>query len=224
MVSEGEWCDSPPHDCQNPAEALASLHAHVRACRRCLEAGHPITPGAVFSGPLTATVMIVGQAPGVTESQVGRPFNGPSGTRLFRWLAQAGWEETEFRATQYMTAITKCYPGKGAGGKGDRVPTRAEQELCAPYLARELALVRPRVVVPVGGLAVRRFLGPLRLEEVVGEVVQGEEGRWIVPLPHPSGASLWLNQPENQARVTQALAHLRRLRQELNTLNSLANP
>ena len=211
-------------DCQNPDEALASLHAHVRACRRCLEAGHPITPGAVFSGPLTATMMIVGQAPGVTESRVGRPFNGPSGSRLFRWLAQVGWEEPEFRATQYMTAITKCYPGKGAGGKGDRVPTRAEQELCAPYLMRELALVRPRVIVPVGGLAVRRFLGPLRLEEVVGEVVQGEEGRWIVPLPHPSGASLWLNQPENQARVAQALAHLRRLRQELNTFNSLANP
>jgi uracil-DNA glycosylase len=187
----------------------------MRACRRCLEAGYPITPGAVFSGLATATVMIVGQAPGITETQAGRPFNGSSGRRLFRWLAEAGWEETKFRTTQYMTAVTKCYPGKGSGGKGDRVPTRAEQKLCAPYLERELALVRPNLIVPVGGLAVRRFLGRVRLAQVVGEVVQDEDGRWIVPLPHPSGASLWLNRPENQARVTQALAHMRRLCQEL---------
>jgi uracil-DNA glycosylase len=193
---------------------LAALQAHVRACRRCLEGGHAITPGAVFSGPVTATVMIVGQAPGSTEAQVGRPFNGPAGRRLFRWLAQAGWEEAVFRATQYMTAVTRCYPGKGSGGQGDRVPTRAEQELCAPYLAHELALVRPRVIVPVGGLAVRRFLGPLQLAEVVGEAIRDEEGHWIVPLPHPSGASLWLNRPENQKRVAQALAHLRRMWQE----------
>jgi uracil-DNA glycosylase len=194
---------------------LASLQAQMRACRRCLEAGYPITPGAVFSGLAAATVMVVGQAPGITEAQAGRPFNGPSGRRLFRWLAQAGWEEAEFRATQYMTAVTKCYPGRAPSGKGDRVPTRAEQRLCAPYLEQELALVRPQLVIPVGGLAVRSFLGPARLADVVGEAVQDKEGRWIVPLPHPSGASLWLNRPENRARVARALAHVGRLRQEL---------
>jgi len=191
------------------------LHAQMRDCRRCLDAGYPITPRAVFAGPATANVMIVGQAPGVTEPQADRPFNGPAGRRLFRWLAQAGWEEEAFRATQYMTAVTKCYPGKAAGGKGDRVPTRAEQKLCAPFLERELALARPRIVVPVGGLAVRRFLGAVRLAEAVGNVVRDEAGRWIIPLPHPSGASLWLNRPANQERVAQALAHLQRLCREL---------
>jgi uracil-DNA glycosylase len=200
---------------QKLSEELAALQARMRACRRCVEAGYPITPGAVFSGLAKARVMVVGQAPGVTEVQAGRPFNGPSGRRLFGWLAQAGWEEAEFRTTQYMSAVTKCYPGKGSGGKGDRVPTRTEQKLCAPYLERELALVRPKVVVPVGGLAVRRFLGPVRLAEVVGQFFQDEAGRWIVPLPHPSGASLWLNRPENRARVDQALVHLQRLREEL---------
>ena len=190
---------------------LAELHAQMRACRRCLEAGYSIVPGAVFSGIPTAAVMIVGQAPGVTEVQVGRPFNGSSGRRLFRWLAEAGWDEDVFRTTQYMSAVTKCYPGKGSGGKGDRVPTRAEQKLCAPYLEQELALVRPQIVVPVGGLAVRRFLGSVRLADVVGEAIQAH-GQWIVPLPHPSGASLWLNRPQNQERVAQALAHIRRLR------------
>jgi uracil-DNA glycosylase len=189
---------------------LAELHAQIRACRRCLEAGYDIVPGAVFSGPSTADVMVVGQAPGITETQVGRPFNGSSGRRLFQWLEQAGWEEDVFRATQYMTAVTKCYPGRSPGGKGDRVPTRREQELCAPFLERELALVRPRILVPVGGLAVRRFAGDVRLAEAVGRVLR-KGGAWIVPLPHPSGASLWLNRPENQERVERALAHLRRL-------------
>jgi uracil-DNA glycosylase len=190
---------------------LAELHHQMRACRRCLEAGYPIAPTAVFSGPAKASVMVVGQAPGVTEAEVGRPFNGPSGRRLFHWLAEAGWEEDAFRATQYLTAVTKCYPGKSPGGKGDRAPTRAEQRLCTPFLERELALVRPRLVLPVGSLAVRRFLGVARLKEVVGKAFEDGEGRWIVPLPHPSGASLWLNRPENRERVAQALAHVRRL-------------
>ena len=190
---------------------LATLHSQMQSCRRCLDAGYPIALGAVFSGPATARVMIVGQAPGVTETEVGQPFNGSSGRRLFGWLGQAGWAEAEFRATQYMTAVTKCFPGKASGGKGDRVPTRAEQKLCAPFLGQELALVRPQILVPVGGLAIRRFLGSVKLADVVGKVVQDEAGCWIIPLPHPSGASLWLNRPENQERVDGALAHLRRL-------------
>jgi uracil-DNA glycosylase len=181
----------------------------MRSCRRCLEEGYPIMPGAVFSGPSSAQVVVVGQAPGVTETQTGRPFNGPSGRRLFRWLAEAGWDEDTFRATQYMTAITKCYPGKGTGGHGDRVPTRAEQRLCAQFLEKELALVQPRLIVPVGGLAVRRFVGSVKLGDVVGQVLQRESGTVVVPLPHPSGASLWLNRAGNQALVRQALGHIR---------------
>jgi len=187
----------------------------MRACRRCLEAGFSITPGAIFSGPASARVMIVGQAPGVTEVEAQRPFNASSGRRLFQWLAEAGRDEDAFRATQYMTAITKCYPGKSPGGKGDRAPSRAEQKLCAPFLEREMALVAPEIIIPVGGLAVRRFLGKVKLADVVGTATQDEEGRWIVPLPHPSGASLWLNKPKHQALVQRAIEHLRELRGKL---------
>jgi uracil-DNA glycosylase len=199
---------------------LAVLHREMATCRLCLEAGYDIVPGAVFSGPATAKVMVVGQAPGVTESEIGRPFNASSGRRLFAWLAQAGWEEATFRRTQYLTAVTKCYPGKS--GKGDRVPSRSEQRLCAPFLQRELALVRPKLLLPVGGLAVRLFVAPIfggkgtmRLADVVGKAFAGDNGRQIVPLPHPSGASLWLNRPENRALVDQALEHVRRLSEEL---------
>jgi uracil-DNA glycosylase len=188
-------------------DRLAHLHAQLRACRRCPEAGYTTVPGAVFSGSQDAQVMVVGQAPGESETRVGRPFNGPSGRRLFRWLADAGWGENWFRATQYITAITKCYPGKGRGGKGDRAPTRREQRLCAPFLERELELVRPALLIPVGGMAVRRFCGPGSLSSFVGQAYE-IDGRWVVPLPHPSGASLWLNQPANQALLSSALGRL----------------
>lgn len=193
------------------------LHTQMRACRQCLDAGYSITPGAVFSGPASARVMVVGQAPGITESQIERPFNGPSGTRLFRWLAQAGWEETDFRARHYMTAVTECYPGKAQGGKGDRAPSRAEQKLCRPFLNQELTLVAPEVVVLVGRLAIELFYGrKFKLADVVGTSKQDGGKRWIVPLPHPSGASLWLNRPEHRSQVADALAVLKQLKEELN--------
>ncbi len=186
-----------------------ALQAEMRACSRCLDAGYQIAPGAVFSGPAPTPLMLVGQAPGITEAQVKRPFNASSGTRLFQWLAEAGMEEVDFRARYYMTAVTKCYPGKDPGGKGDRRPSRAEQKLCHPFLKRELALVQPRVLLAVGGLAIDTLLGQkLRLSEAVGRVFE-VDGRCVLPLPHPSGASLWPNRPENQALIRQALALLR---------------
>jgi uracil-DNA glycosylase len=153
--------------------------------------------------------MLVGQAPGVTEAQVKRPFNASAGKRLFQWLAEAGLEEGVFRATYHMTAVTKCYPGKQPGGKGDRRPSRAEQELCRPFLDRELALVQPQVLLAVGGLAIDTLLGRhLALEQAIGEAFL-VDGRWVLPLPHPSGASLWPNRPENRERLRRALAILR---------------
>jgi uracil-DNA glycosylase len=181
----------------------------MRGCRRCLDAGYEVTPGAVFAGSVPAPLMLVGQAPGVTEVEAGRPFNASSGRRLFQWLAEAGFEETEFRARYYMTAVTKCYPGKHPKGKGDRKPSRAEQKLCRAFLDRELELVQPRVVLAVGGLAIETLLDQkLRLDEAVGRVFE-VGGRAILPLPHPSGASLWPNRPENQALIRQAMAILR---------------
>lgn len=222
------------------AVSLSHLHAEMRGCRRCLEAGYAIAPGAVFHGRADSRVMLIGQAPGVTEAEVKRPFNAGSGRRLFQWLGQAGWEEDDFRARHYMTAVTKCYPGRGANGKGDRVPSKAEQALCRPFLEREIALVRPRLLLLVGGLAIKLlYPASARLEEIVGtavyfpphtlanpvnfdisqaERVEGYEGRgggngrWVVPLPHPSGASLWPNKPANKLLIARAITLLSDLR------------
>ena len=192
---------------------LAELHAEMRRCRRCLDAGYPITPRAIFSGPATAKIMVVGQAPGANEAKTGRPFDGPAGRRLFSWLAQAGFDEDEFRATQYITAITKCFPGK-KGSRGDRVPTAMERRLCAPFLSRELELVDPQLIIPVGRIAISRFLGKTRLDAAVGTVHE-RDGKLFLPLPHPSGANLWLNRPESRELLDRALAQLHELKKEL---------
>lgn len=215
------------------SDRLASLREEMGACRLCLEAGYDVTPPAVVSGPATAGVMVIGQAPGITEAETGRPMNAGSGRRLFAWLGEAGWEEDAFRARHYMTAVTRCYPGRHPSGRGDRVPTRAEQRLCRPFLEAEIRLVKPRLIIPVGGLAIKLFYpGNVRLKDVVGTAAYFPEavlddpvnfdikqavrlaafdpelprtGRWLVPMPHPSGASIWPNRPGNKRLIARAI-------------------
>ena len=196
------------------ARQLAALHYEMRTCRRCMEAGHSITPGAIFSGNLPADIMLIGQAPGVTEVEAGRPFNAGSGSRLFDWLAGAGLDEDSFRRNQYMTSVTKCFPGKATNGGGDRVPSKAEQDLCRPFLDRELALVDPKIILPVGRLAIDLFFSASKpLTGLIGTERQ-IDGRWVIPLPHPSGASRWHQLAANRARIEQAVALIEmRLRQ-----------
>ncbi len=159
--------------------------------------------------------MTIGQAPGPTEVIAQRPFNAGSGKRLFEWLGQAGFTETEFRARMYMTALTKCFPGKSAGGHGDRVPSREEQELCRPWLEQEITLVNPKLIIPIGRLAIGLFFDTkLPLEKIIGTQIE-RDGRVIIPLPHPSGASTWYNRPENQARVKKAIRLISRQREAL---------
>jgi uracil-DNA glycosylase len=208
-------------------EALQRLRDHLKTCRLCLEAGYQILPRAIYSGPQTARVMLIGQAPGITEYEVGRPFNAGSGTRLFQWLAEAGIEEEWFRATQYMTSITKCYPGRAKSGSGDRVPSRIEQALCRPHLDAERLLVNPELILPVGRLAITLFYPPqVRLDEVIG--TQKKVGdSWVVPLPHPSGASRWHQSEKNRQLVRQAVeliaGHYRRIFPEMSAGQAKVN-
>ncbi len=219
---------------------LTEHSTSLTTCRRCADAGYFIGSAPISTVNAGAIFMTVGQAPGRHEAEVTHlPFSGPAGRRLFRWLAQAGFDEAEFRATQAMVAITRCYPGPHPAGRGDRVPSRIEQALCAPWLEAELALIQPKVIIPIGGLAIDRFLGKarsfagvpprltlsgqpaqddtirdLRMTDLIGERFE-REGRLIVPLPHPSGASQWFNAPENKVRLEKALRILAELREEM---------
>ena len=194
---------------------LAALHRRMRACRKCLAAGYSIVPPAVFSGTIGARVLVVGQAPGSKEVAAQRPFHAGSGARLFEWLGRAGFEEDAFRREHYITSVTKCFPGKAPSGGGDRVPSRAERDLCRPFLDEQIRLIDPEVILLVGRLAVDAVLpGAGRFEDLIGKA-RRVDGRWIVPLPHPSGASRWHQVPANRKRIDAAIALLARLRRRL---------
>ncbi len=194
---------------------LNQLHARLSDCRLCLEAGYDIFPRAIYSGGLGALIMTIGQAPGITEKDAGRPFNAGSGSRLFIWLAEAGIEEDWFRATQYMSSVTKCYPGRGNSGSGDRVPSRTEQQSCRPYLEEEIVLINPALIIPIGRLAIDLYFPKgLALNQIIGTQKQ-IGGRWIVPLPHPSGASRWHQQEANRALIRKAIKLIKDHKQQI---------
>ena len=194
---------------------LGQLHAKLNTCRLCSAAGHFIVPPAIYSGTALARVMIIGQAPGVTEVEAGRPFNAGSGTRLFKWLGEAGFEEDAFRSEQYMTSVTKCFPGKSKSGGGDRVPSREEQILCRSYLNREIELINPELIIPVGRLAINLFFSAsMPLREIIGTEIR-VDNQTIVPLPHPSGASRWHQIAENREKIVQAIERIGKIKSVL---------
>lgn len=186
--------------------ALARLQARIRACTRCANAGYIETAQPIVAGSVRDRIMIVGQAPGAVEVVMGVPFAGRSGAVLRRWLAEAEIGEDEL---PYRSAITKCFPGKASKGSGDRRPSPAEIELCAPWLEQEIALLRPDVILLVGTLAIERLWGKVPLDEAVGRS-RRQGDALLIPLPHPSGASRWLNEPGNRDLLRRGLGVLRR--------------
>lgn len=186
-------------------DALAAHRNALAGCRRCgLSTG--VRP--ILSDAAAPRVMLVGQAPGKTEIAGGQPFAGRAGRTLFRWLERAGVDEQTVRAHVYIAAVTRCYPGPSPSGRGDRVPGPQERAFCGEWLDSELRIIRPAVIIPIGRLAIDRFLGPLQLEEVVGRestVEHAGGSSTVVPLPHPSGASSWIHQSGHDELLESAL-------------------
>jgi uracil-DNA glycosylase len=184
------------------------LERHGAALAECRRCGHDDDVRPIVSAARAPRVMLVGQAPGKTESAGGRPFAGRAGGTLFRWLGSMGLDEETAREHIYIAAVTRCYPGPSPSGRGDRVPAPRERELCAAWLDEELRIIRPRLVIPVGRLAIDRFLGAEPLDRLIGRAhdVQHAGGRSrAVPLPHPSGASSWIHDPGHSAQLESAL-------------------
>ena len=171
----------------------AEIERHLAALRRC-----DLCPGmhkpVVVGRPVASRIMLVGQAPGDKEPLLGRPFAWTAGRTLFKWFSGAlGWGEEEVRDRIYFAAVCRCFPGKLPRG-GDRVPAPGEVDACARWLEREFELLRTTLVIPVGRLAIGRFLEPAPLQDLVGRsfrVRLANREADCIPLPHPSGASPW---------------------------------
>ena len=216
------------HGDRRPSAAvrLQSLQAAHRACTRCVDAGFLAEARPVFSGQPDQRILLVGQAPGPVERDRTRPFAGRAGRQLMRWFGRAGFAgEDDVRRRVYMTSMTTCFPGRTPDGRGDRRPSSREVALCSGWLDAVVDLLQPRLVIPIGGLAIGRFLPRRSLEDAVGRVFDATghpvagvglpapgEGfglaPLLLPLPHPSGQSRWLNMPDHAARLEDALSRL----------------
>jgi uracil-DNA glycosylase len=194
--------------------ALLALQAPCRACHVCVDEG--IIPEATptFEGRWGARFFLVGQAPGPVERESRRPFSGRAGKELDRWMVRAGFASAdEFRRLTYIASLMRCFPGRNPNGNGDLKPPPKAVANCSHWLDSELSLLKPEVLILVGQMAINRFLGPGRLEDRVGQ--KFGERPVMVPLPHPSGQSRWLNDSANRERLASALAIVGALRATL---------
>jgi len=185
-------------------------------CQACASSGHIEIARPVFRGVAERSWMIVGQAPAALGHE--RPaYAGTAGVKLRSWLTAAGLDgDDPLEDNFYLTSVTKCFPGPGVGGKGDRMPSRAEVLLCAPHLEREIQLVRPEVVLTLGKLAANVLVGPGSLADLVGSVRRSSyagHSFTAIPFPHPSGVSRWLNGEPGRSCLERAIEQLAAVRE-----------
>ncbi len=177
-------------------EAFKDLQLRIRTCRLCEEHGFIPKAQPLVSGRSGDRIMVIGQAPGHRSITKGRSFSGPGGTILGKWLEQAGFPPGYLHSHVYLSSLTRCDPGRNPRGDGDRRPSSSEIALCKPFLDAELQLLQPEIILLVGTMAIETFLGKVKLEEAIGTYLE-REGKLFLPLPHPSGISRWLNDPEH---------------------------
>jgi uracil-DNA glycosylase len=168
--------------------------------------------GPVVTGlPVMSPVMLIGQAPGTREGPAGKPFAWTAGKTMFGWFAQLGLDEEQFRNRVYMAAVCRCFPGKAQGG-GDRVPDAGEIERCSKHMHAEIKLLKPKLVIPVGKLAIAQLYPDIdKLTEVIGQQRTGTLAGHtfdVIALPHPSGASTWHRTEPGKTLLAKALAKI----------------
>ncbi len=209
MIEQKETSDA------DRGKAMELLHGRILACRACQVQGYiPAARPVRHLWSARQRTMVIGQAPGAQTEAKRYHFAGPGGRLLESWFVAAGFPRESWRERTYITSLTRCFPGKSPGGKGDRKPSPSELVLCRPFLDAELALARPRLIVLVGTMAIELFLGKQPLEGMVGSLVE-HEGRRLLPLPHPSPVSRWLNDSGHQVLLERAIGLLARARVEL---------
>jgi uracil-DNA glycosylase len=187
--------------------ALVQLERHVKKLRSCADCPQMIGP-VVTGNPVLSPVMLIGQAPGVKEGPMGRPFAWTAGKTLFNWFGSLGMAEAEFRNRVYMAAVCRCFPGKAEAG-GDRVPAPDEIARCNRHLVAEARILRPQLVIPVGKLAIAQLVEVDKLTDVIGTKCRAKlDGIEfdMIALPHPSGASTWHRTEPGKTLLVKALA------------------
>lgn len=167
---------------QDKASALARLRTEALACVRCPHLVASRKQVVFGVGSAEATLMFVGEAPGADEDRLGEPFVGRAGQLLTRIITAMGTSRDQV----YIANILKCRPNLPPGGHGNRPPQPQEMETCIPYLIRQIEIIRPKVLVALGGTAAKGLLGQ-------GVSISSVRGRWqnfrgtpVMPTFHPA--------------------------------------
>ncbi len=189
-------------------ESIVKHQASLRQCRQCLN----MIPPVITCQPITSSILLIGQAPGDKEGGLGRPFAWTAGKTLFKWFSSIGLDEAEFRQKIYMSAVCRCFPGKNPKG-GDRVPNNEEISNCSQWLQAEFELLQPKLVIPVGKLAIAQYLEVKKMADVVGQSFECSiygQSTCLIPLPHPSGASTWHRTEPGMTLLQEALSLIKK--------------
>lgn len=144
--------DPEPHD---KAAVLATIRERVRACTKCQHLVSSRTQTVFGVGNPNAELMFVGEAPGADEDRQGEPFVGRAGQLLTKIIRAMGFDREEV----YIANVLKCRPDMPKGSYGNRAPTTEEMRTCLPYLAEQIDVIQPRVMVALGAVAVEGLLG-----------------------------------------------------------------
>ena len=192
-------------------ERIIQHQQNLQSCTRCEQMIRPVITGI----PVYSQIMTVGQAPGIHEGRIGKPFGWTAGKTLFKWFDSIGVEEQQFREQVYMAAVCRCFPGKNPKGSGDRVPDKQEIANCKVWLDKEYEIMQPKLIIPIGKLAISQYLKHKKLDEVVGQqfvidtpLLQAD----VIPLPHPSGLSTWFNMEPGKTLLQDALSLIKQHR------------
>ena len=185
-------------------ESIIQHQKKILKCSECKDmVGIP-----VVGNPIESKIILIGQAPGIKEGDLKRPFAWTAGKNMFKWFSSIGINEEKFRNSIYMSAVCRCYPGKNVKGSGDRVPTVVEIKKCAKWLNFEIDKLKPKLIIPVGKLAISQFVVFDKLNEVVGKKIVYSKNNYkidIVSLPHPSGLSTWYKKDPGKKLLRDAL-------------------
>ena len=196
-----------------PSRALAEQQTLLKhqtllaRCRRCPR----MQSLPIIGNPVLSRVLLVGQAPGSREGELKKPFAWTAGKMLFKWFGTLGVDEETFRGRVYIAAVCRCFPGKKVTGGGDRVPDPDEIANCSSWLDAEISLLKPKLVIAVGKLAISQFLPNDKLNEVVGLAHRATRAGTtfdVIPLPHPSGVSAWQHMQPGKTLLREALTRL----------------
>lgn len=137
------------------AALLAPIQARVAVCVKCPHLAASRTQTVFGVGNPDAELMFIGEAPGADEDSRGEPFVGRAGQLLTKIIETMGFS----RAEVYIANVLKCRPDMPRGSSGNRPPTPTEMQTCLPYLAEQIGIIQPKVLVALGATAVEGLLG-----------------------------------------------------------------